>query len=365
MADYQLDKVASDVNDTINGAVVSNASQSLSEAEKAQARENIGAVAFGSLLQIKGHYSTVTELEEAVPSPNVGDPYSVGSVVPYDLYIFDGLTNAWLNYGPIRGTDISARSIQNYSIASSSWVFDDSLYEDYQYKARITISEITANDMPIVVFEPNDAVSGNFSPVCYCFAGYAEIWAKSVPNGSITLPVVTYLVNVSNGKGITNASGGINAGSITTDKYANLSVTGAKIANGAVTRDKQSGDALYSPTVLLTSDRTITVDDIGKTLNSGWASTAVTRTLSITAESSSVIPVGAEIAICRLYERANCNITISGARVIHDGRQIAIATNTITLNIPAMGGMIALKKFEQSSSNGDVWLVTGNVEVVT
>lgn len=237
MADYQLDKVASEVNDTINGAVVSNASQSLSEAEKAQARENIGAVAFGSLLQLIGHYATLAELEAAVPSPNVGDPYSVGSVVPYDLYIFDGLTSDWLNYGPIRGTDISARSVQNYSIASGSWTYDDSLYEDYQYKARITISDITANDMPIVVFEPNDAVSGNFSPVCYCFAGYAEIWAKSVPNGSITLPTVTYLVNVGNGKGITNASGGINAGGISTDKLADGAVTAPKIAANAVSSE--------------------------------------------------------------------------------------------------------------------------------
>lgn len=57
----------------------------------------------GNGLTILGHYNTEAELRSAVPNPSVGDPYSVGTTRPYDIYIFDGPTNDWMNYGPLLG----------------------------------------------------------------------------------------------------------------------------------------------------------------------------------------------------------------------------------------------------------------------
>lgn len=57
----------------------------------------------GNGLTILGHYETEAELRAAVPDPKVGDPYSVGAELPYDIYIFDGVTLDWINYGPLSG----------------------------------------------------------------------------------------------------------------------------------------------------------------------------------------------------------------------------------------------------------------------
>lgn len=50
---------------------------------------------------ILGHYNTEEELRSSVTSPEVGDPYSVGAETPFDIWIFDGPTQNWINYGPL------------------------------------------------------------------------------------------------------------------------------------------------------------------------------------------------------------------------------------------------------------------------
>ena len=57
----------------------------------------------GNGLTILGHYETEAELRAAVPDPKVGDAYSVGAKLPYDIYIFDSVTLDWMNYGPLSG----------------------------------------------------------------------------------------------------------------------------------------------------------------------------------------------------------------------------------------------------------------------
>jgi hypothetical protein len=48
-----------------------------------------------------GYYASVSALEEAVPSPAIGDAYGIGSAEPYDIYIWGG--EAWVDNGPIQG----------------------------------------------------------------------------------------------------------------------------------------------------------------------------------------------------------------------------------------------------------------------
>lgn len=232
---FPLSQLHQEIDDTLTGAVRFNAEQGLSESQKAQARENIGAVPFGSNLKILGHFDTVAELQASTPQ-NVGDAYSVGTTIPYHLYIFDGLRNEWINYGQIRAADISTRYVENQVIAVSAWTQDTSSSAGYSYKAQITVSGATENDFPIVAFNQSDAVSGNFAPLSFSFDGYLEIWAKEKPTAAVTIPIATIIVNGGNGRGITNATGGITAGSIVTENLADDVVTAPKIADGAVSQ---------------------------------------------------------------------------------------------------------------------------------
>ena len=235
VAYFALSQLPQEIDDTLTGAVRFNTEQGLSESQKAQARENIGAVPFGSNLKILGHFDTVAALQASAPQ-NVGDAYSVGATTPYNLYIFDGLRSEWLNYGQIRAADISARYVENQVIAVSAWTQDDTSLAGYSYKAQITVSGATGDDFPIVAFNQGDAVSGNFAPLSFSFDGYLEIWAKEKPTAAVTIPIATIIVNGGNGRGITNATGGITAGSIGADSLANGSVTAPKIADGAVSQ---------------------------------------------------------------------------------------------------------------------------------
>lgn len=232
---FQSSLLAQEMEDTWTGTVRFNAEQGLSESQKAQARENIGAVPFGSNLKILGHFDTVAELQASAPQ-NVGDAYSVGTTTPYHLYIFDGLRNEWLNYGQIRAADISSHYVENQVIAVSAWVQDVASLAGYSYKAQITVSGATGDDFPIVAFNQGDAVSGNFAPLSFSFDGYLEIFAKEKPTAAVTIPIATIIVNGGNGRGITNATGGITAGSIVTENLADNVVTAPKIANGAVSQ---------------------------------------------------------------------------------------------------------------------------------
>lgn len=227
---FRSSLLAQEMEETWTGTVRFNAEQELSESQKAQARENIGAVPFGSNLKILGHFDTVAALQASAPQ-NVGDAYSVGAAAPYNLYIFDGLRNEWLNYGQIRAADISAQYVENQVIAVSAWTQDTASLAGYSYKAQITVSGATGDDFPIVAFNQSDAVSGNFAPLSFSFDGYLEIWAKEKPTAAVTIPIATIIVNGGNGRGITNATGGITAGSIGTANLADGSVTAAKIAD--------------------------------------------------------------------------------------------------------------------------------------
>ena len=57
----------------------------------------------GSGFVVKGYYGSVSALQTSVQDPAVGDAYGVGAAAPYDIYIYDGVTKAWVNNGPMQG----------------------------------------------------------------------------------------------------------------------------------------------------------------------------------------------------------------------------------------------------------------------
>lgn len=50
------------------------------------------------------YYATLEDLQQAIPTPNVGDAYGIGSGEPYDIYIY-GETSGWVNNGPLQGSE--------------------------------------------------------------------------------------------------------------------------------------------------------------------------------------------------------------------------------------------------------------------
>ena len=57
----------------------------------------------GKGLTIIGHFDTVENLEASVTMPEPGDAYSVGTVEPYNIYTYDGVSQSWINNGTIKG----------------------------------------------------------------------------------------------------------------------------------------------------------------------------------------------------------------------------------------------------------------------
>lgn len=314
MADFQSSKTAQEIETVLTGAVLFNTNTKLTETQKAQARANIGATANGEGIKIISHFDTLAELEATVKTPNAGDAYSVGSSLPYNLYIYDYLYSVWRDYGAIRSEDITARFAQNMVVDVSAWEEDTDVFVDYTYKAAISLGEVSGNDFPIVAFAPSDAVGGNFCPVCYAFDGYVEIWAKTIPTTAISIPAITFIVqsggaNGTNTKGITNASGGVATGGITNEMLAPNSVGTSKMMNGSVTRAKLAQDALYSPMQYVSADRAIGLDDLGKKLICNAGNNALEVTVDSTAWLG--MPTGTEIVLIR-WMKGDFKLTITG-----------------------------------------------------
>lgn len=193
-------------------------------------------------------------------------------------------------------------------------------------------------------------------------------------NGSGVVSAVSTIPVASGGTGATTAAaaranlGALSSadGAVETAKIKDKAVTAPKIAGGAVTRAKLANDALYSPTATFNSNRAIALTDLGKTLWPQWSSAGATYTLSLTANVSNALPVGFEVAIVYMITSCKVQLSVSGVRMVHAGDgQIVNSNETKTLTIPEIGNMIALKKIDNNGSSGDLWLVTGNVEVVS
>lgn len=55
----------------------------------------------GQDFEIKGYYPTLEALEAAVPSPEKGYAYGIGTEAPYDIYVWDVVHGVWVNNGPM------------------------------------------------------------------------------------------------------------------------------------------------------------------------------------------------------------------------------------------------------------------------
>ena len=69
-------------------------------------------------------------------------------------------------------------------MATSAWS-SNSTYSAYPYRASVAVSGMTANHVPGVVFDPDDADYGKLAPVCDSYNGGVYIYASAVPGAVV------------------------------------------------------------------------------------------------------------------------------------------------------------------------------------
>ena len=106
---------------------------------------------------------------------------------------FDALLNAIQDelQGLEAGTGVELKKLQfnNVSVPASAFVADNT-YEDYGFRAAVTLSGVTSTMIPEVMFSLADAVSGIFAPIAESYIGGVYLYASDVPESAITIPVI-------------------------------------------------------------------------------------------------------------------------------------------------------------------------------
>ena len=82
--------------------VDSKANLALEKARAIEEQIESGALD-GRDFQILGYYESLEALTAAVETPGRGDVYGVGTEAPYQIYVYDGLNDRWVNNGSIQG----------------------------------------------------------------------------------------------------------------------------------------------------------------------------------------------------------------------------------------------------------------------
>lgn len=200
----------------VTNAVKYNAAQSLTTAQQAQARTNIGAGTSsfsGAYSDLTGRPTIPSTAEEVGALPITGGTLTGNLTGQY-------ITGTWLqgttaNHLSSAATKIAVQDASgwiyhrtpaeiksdigagncnrvvasNVSISSSSWA-SSTTYSDYPYRASVSVTGMTTSHIPEVVFSMTDATSGNFGPVCESYSGGVYIYAKEQPTATTVIPVI-------------------------------------------------------------------------------------------------------------------------------------------------------------------------------
>jgi len=183
----------------------------------------------GNGLTIIGHYDTEEELRAAVPSPSPGDAYDVGTAIPYDTYIFDGVSNDWRNHGPLSGgggviPDNVVTTPGGAELEFSSGDGPHTVTFDFEEEPPLTAEDIAYSDTQTV----KEVIDGLFTSVS---DGKALIASAITDKGVPTAQDAAFADMASNIKEITTGS---DTGDATATSFDILSPKTAYTAAGKV-----------------------------------------------------------------------------------------------------------------------------------
>ena len=90
----------------------------------------------------------------------------------------------YANRVPTLASKVISRS--GASIPPSAWEANSTFSDyGYGYRASITMSGVTTSYIPMVIFMPGDAISGNYAPSALSYNGGVYVYAKTIPQGYV------------------------------------------------------------------------------------------------------------------------------------------------------------------------------------
>lgn len=316
----------------------------------------------------------VTTADELPTNANAGDAYGVGNNDPYDIYIYDGINHVWVNNGTIQGPKGEQGESAEITGASASidanigtpnvvlTVGGDALHRTFDFAfenlkgekgekgnageaATITGATATVDNSignPGVVVTPTG--TPNAQSFDFAFSGIKGEQGEKGDKGD---------------SGVYVGSETIPAGyNVKIDPAGDVTDIGEYLSDGSVTRNKLANDALYSPVEYFEGERALVAGDIGKTVVSNGAGENI---VTLTTDVSATMPIGTEVAIfwmsgasLKLQFTGTMRIAMAGKDVLSNG----------TLQLSKMYTLVELKKITTDTTNGDIWTVQGDVEVV-
>lgn len=105
-----LQRVQADLNKVLDSWDSATASASTGDHSEVVVTIGEDSVHFDFILErgtkgitILAHYDTLEELRAEVPFPEIGDTYSIGTELPYDIYTYDAVLQDWKNNGNFKG----------------------------------------------------------------------------------------------------------------------------------------------------------------------------------------------------------------------------------------------------------------------
>ena len=89
------------------------------------------------------------------------------------------------------GTAVELKKLQfsNVSVSKGDFV-SDTTYQDFPYRAGVSLSGVIESMIPEVVLSVYDALSGNYAPVSESYNGGVYLYAGSPPDSDITIPTI-------------------------------------------------------------------------------------------------------------------------------------------------------------------------------
>lgn len=103
--------------------------------------------------------------------------------------LLDSLAQELANLEAGTAVELKKLAFASTAVPVSAWA-ENSTYEDYPYRAAVTLSGVTAAMIPEVVFGLDAMSDNSFAPVAECYNGGVYIYAADVPESTITIPTI-------------------------------------------------------------------------------------------------------------------------------------------------------------------------------
>jgi len=105
-----------------------------------------------------------------------------------ELYFSDPANRTGINQTANVG--FARPKVTDVIVPSTAWVRDDT-YPQYPYRAKVEIEAVDDKIVPFVIFNVNEATSGNYAPIAKTYEGGIYLYARKKPD-TIKIPTITF-----------------------------------------------------------------------------------------------------------------------------------------------------------------------------